>query len=173
MARNQDSIAKDALAGLIGGLIASAVMNVIMESGLEAMEKSLPHAEVERRTVKSPEGQSPTAKTASAVAERVAGRRLTRRQAESMDPVVHYAFGGLVGALYGVLSRRAPVVGAGRGLAYGTAVWLGADVAALPALRLSRAPNEYPASTHAFGLGAHLAYGATLDAFTAIARNLI
>jgi len=173
MTRNEDSIVKDALAGLIGGLIASAVMSVVIETGVEAMEKSLPHEEVERRTVKSPEGQSPTAKTASAVAERVAGKRLTRRQAESMDPVVHYAFGGLVGALYGVLSKRVPAVGAGRGLGYGTAVWLGADVGALPALGLSRAPNEYPASTHAFGLGAHWIYGATLDAFTAIARNLL
>ncbi|HXS99076.1 MAG TPA: DUF1440 domain-containing protein [Elusimicrobiota bacterium] len=173
MAQKQDSIAKDALAGLIGGLVAAAVMNVFMETGMEAMKNSLSHAELERRTVKSPEGMSPTAKTASAVAERVAGKKLSVRDAERMDPVVHYAFGGLLGALYGVLSRRAPAVGAGRGTGYGTAVWLGADVAALPALRLSRAPNEYPASTHAFGLGAHLVYGATLDAFTAIARNLL
>jgi uncharacterized membrane protein YagU involved in acid resistance len=173
MEQNEDSIAKDALAGLIGGLVASAVMNVVMGMGMEAMERTLPHEEVERRVMKSPEGQTPTAKTASAVAERAIGKKLSRREAERMDPVVHYAFGGLIGALYGALSSRAPVVGAGRGLGYGTAVWLGADVAALPALKLTKAPTEYPAGTHAFGLGAHLVYGATLDAFTRLARGVL
>lgn len=173
MTNNENSIAKDALAGLIGGLVASAVMNVVMGMGVEAMERALPREEVERLMMKSPDGQTPTAKTASAVVERAVGRKLSAREAERMDPVVHYAFGGLLGALYGVLSSRAPVVGAGRGLGYGTAVWLGADVAALPALKLTKAPNEYPAGTHAFGLGAHLIYGATLDAFTAIARKIV
>jgi uncharacterized membrane protein YagU involved in acid resistance len=169
----EDSIMKDALAGLIGGLVASAVMSVVMEAGAESMRKALPHDEFEKRMVKSPEGLKPTTKTAAAVVERVAAKRLSVRDAERWEPVVHYAFGGFLGALYGVLSKRLPAVDSGRGLGYGTAVWIGADVAALPALELSRAPNEYPASTHAFGLLAHLVYGATLDAFTRVTRRIL
>jgi uncharacterized membrane protein YagU involved in acid resistance len=57
----------------------------------------------------------------------------------------------------------APSTTAAWGLPFGAAVWLGADEVAVPAFGLSKAPMEYPASTHASALAAHLVYGLTVD----------
>jgi uncharacterized membrane protein YagU involved in acid resistance len=52
---------------------------------------------------------------------------------------------------------------AGFGLAYAAALWLAADEIMVPALKLSKTPDEYPLSKHLEGLGAHLVYGATTE----------
>ena len=68
-----------------------------------------------------------------------------------------------MGALYGLLSEVAPVTRTGFGLAYAAALWLAADEIMVPALKLSKPPDEVPLSKHLEGLGAHLVYGATTE----------
>jgi uncharacterized membrane protein YagU involved in acid resistance len=111
--------------------------------------------------------KDPTIKVASAIT-RGAGYELPRSQEPRAGSIVHYAFGGTVGALYGAAAGLVPKVALGLGLPFGVAVWLGAHVIAVPALSLS-APTRRPLRQEAEELGLHLVYGATTD----LVRRLI
>jgi putative membrane protein len=76
---------------------------------------------------------------------------------------VHYAFGAVMGAVYGAVAEVAPPVKSLAGLPYGAALFVGADEIALPAFGLSKKPTQYPPSRHLSGLGQHLVYGATVE----------
>jgi uncharacterized membrane protein YagU involved in acid resistance len=77
---------------------------------------------------------------------------------------MHYTFGAVSGAAYGMLSHFVPITRAGRGALFGAALWAIADETMVPALGLSKGPAEYPLSTHVYGLASHLVYGMTTDA---------
>jgi hypothetical protein len=74
-----------------------------------------------------------------------------------VGPVVHYGFGTAMGALYGLaygftprkVKRLQPLVS---GSGFGTALFVGADEVAVPALGLSPGPTKAP-------IGAHLMAG--------------
>jgi putative membrane protein len=57
-------------------------------------------------------------------------------------------------------TREAPLA---VGAAFGTAVWLGADELAMPALGLSRRDVDYPLEAHAQSFAAHIVFGVTTD----------
>ena len=63
-----------------------------------------------------------------------------------------------------------PIVGFGRGLGYGAAVWAVADELMVPALGLG--PKEAPPKTHVRGLIAHLVYGLALDGMFRTGRRV-
>ncbi len=77
---------------------------------------------------------------------------------------MHYAFGTALGALYGIarelspgtLQSMHPVLA---GVGYGSAVFVGADEFAVPALGLSESPKDTPLSSHAYGLASDAVYG--------------
>jgi uncharacterized membrane protein YagU involved in acid resistance len=113
---------------------------------------------------KQPEGgDDATVKTADAVSCSVMGRHLEPAQKKPAGAVVHYAYGTLIGAVYGALAGAAPLVAAGRGAAYGAAAWLGGDEVAVPALGLSKSPLQRPVSEHVREFASHLVYGAVTD----------
>ena len=76
-------------------------------------------------------------------------------------------------AVYGAAAEVMPGVTAGSGLAYGAAVWIGADEAFTPLLGLSKRPVEYPVSTHAYALSSHLVYGVTTEVIRRAVRRLL
>jgi putative membrane protein len=86
---------------------------------------------------------------------------------------LHYGFGALTGAAYGVLAELAPGVTRGVGVPFGTAVWLGADEIAVPAFGLSGLPWEHPPSVHARALAAHLVYGVATEGLRRLARRAL
>jgi putative membrane protein len=98
---------------------------------------------------------------------------VTDRERELAGPAVHYAFGAAVGGAYGLLAELAPATAGGGGLPFGTAVWLAADEAALPALGLSPPPTEYPLSSHAHSLASHWIYGVTTDLVRRLVRCIL
>ena len=79
---------------------------------------------------------------------------------------MHYAFGTVLGALYGsarelspgTLQSMHPVLA---GVGSGSAVFVGADEFAVPALGLSESPKDTALSSHAYGLASHAVYGVT------------
>jgi uncharacterized membrane protein YagU involved in acid resistance len=108
----------------------------------------------------------------------IAGKELSHQTKKKAGPIVHYAFGTAMGAVYGLgeettLRRwrkaRSPIAG----IAFGTALFLGADEIVIPALGLGEKPSDSPASTHVYGLISHLVYGATLQAAAGVTRKLL
>jgi hypothetical protein len=116
-----------------------------------------------RESEKQGDGNA-TAKVAEVVA-RAGGKDLSTDQKEKGGMVVHYAFGTLMGALYGVAaemgSRRIGRNSVLSGLGFGAALFAGADEVAVPALRLSKSPAEATWSEHLYGFASHLVYGTT------------
>jgi len=161
---------KGALAGLIGGLAASWVMNRLHEPLANASEIVVASTTGRRWEPPPPNGEDATIKTAEAIAQTFLDRRLTKEARATAGPIVHYAFGSGVGAAYGALAELAPHATAVWGLPFGAALWFGADEVAVPALGLSGPPREYPPAIHLSALAAHLVYGFTTDAVRRLLR---
>jgi len=155
---------KGLAAGLIGGLVASWTMNqfqALTTKLAEEMEKS--QGGKKKQAAQKKEGDDATVKAASAISEGLFDHKLTKSEKKVAGPAVHYALGTLTGGLYGAAAELAPIISSGVGLPFGAVFWLAADEAAVPALGLSKAPTEYPLSTHAYALASHFVYGLTTD----------
>jgi uncharacterized membrane protein YagU involved in acid resistance len=124
----------------------------------------------------SAEAADPTAKVADKIVG-IAGHELSPEGKKKGGMVVHYAFGTLMGALYGTALEFAPRKyrrsAIGSGLAMATALFACADELALPALGLTGSPTETPPSAHVYGLVSHLVYGATAGVVTRSLRKVM
>ena len=175
--RGEGDVPKGLAAGLVGGLVASWVMNRFQDVWIRLAGPPSPapasttQAEGQgsgqglRQTQKknAEEQDDATVKTASAISEGVFGHELTKGEKKIAGPVVHYAFGTAVGGLYGAAAELAPEVTGGAGLPFGAAFWLVADETALPLLGLSKGPTAYPVAVHVYALASHLVYGLTAE----------
>lgn len=151
-------VGRGAVAGLLGGLLAAGAM-------------SLAHrllTDPEARAAQSAGPEDPTIKVALA-AMRLADYRLPKEHKASAGSIVHYAFGAAVGAVYGAAAEIAPRAKIALGLPFGTAVWLGAHVVAVPALGLAESPVRQPLGKEAEEFGLHLLYGSV----TELSRRLL
>ena len=186
---NKTDVIKGALAGFIGGLVASWTMNQFQSAlsrMIEGVEK--PHGaqslkpsggqggvqEMKRAPEKnSQEQEDATERIASAISENVFGHELKKNEKETAGAVVHYAFGAAMGGVYGVAAEVTPEVSAGLGIPFGAVFWMAADEMAVPLLGLAKPPTEYPLSTHAIALASHLVYGLTAEAVRRVVRSAI
>ncbi len=146
-------------AGLIGGLVASFAMGSFHSLASKLMDGA------------APEGEDSTIKTASAISEGIAQHKLTPEQKKIAGPAVHFGFGGMTGAAYGVAAELIPEVTTGYGVPFGTAVWLGAHVITVPALGLSKPITESSMPKEATELAAHFLYGAVTELCRRWLRN--
>lgn len=156
---------KGVAAGAIGGLVASWVMEQAMKA-TQALEKSWKKAKVDdasqQGSDQAEESEDATQKAADKLTQTVLHRPLSKEQKKVAGPVVHYAFGTAMGAVYGAAAERLPVTSA-VGVPFGAAVWLGADEIGVPAAGLSKPPREYPLEVHLNALAGHIAYGVTTE----------
>src|SRR5215204_7433960 len=88
------------------------------------------------------EGQNSNELAAQLLARQVLGRSLTYQELRVGAPMMHYAFGAAVGALYGLYAERRRSQGSGAG--FGVIVWLAADELAMPLLGLSEPTTRRP-----------------------------
>jgi len=109
------------------------------------------------------EHEDPTMTTAEKISETVTDIKFSKQQKQKGGAAVHYAFGAVMGAVYGAAAEVAPPVKSLAALPYGAALFVGADEIVLPVLGLSKKSTEYPLSRHLSGLGQHLVYGATVE----------
>jgi hypothetical protein len=183
MNRNANII-KGAAAGLVGGLVASWVMNQfqacltkLMEGqekshGAQSQQSGSPDhgagAFLQARGEDEPDDNA-AERTANVLAVGLLDQSLTESEKHAGGTIFHYAFGATTGAFYGATSELIPELKIGAGLPFGFAVWAVADEGVVPALGLSRSPAEYPLSIHAYALASHFVYGLT----TNLAHNFI
>jgi putative membrane protein len=165
--RAKGSIVKGMAAGALGGLAASYAMTLFLRVldalGLDPHPHHPQHS-VERgdRDAAHEEHEGGSDDAPVELVERIAnacGIELSTRAKELASPLVHYAFGTTMGAVYGALAARNKGVTAGMGLAFGALVWLLFDEIAIPALRLSPPPSRTPLPVHLRAAAAHVVYG--------------
>lgn len=147
-------LGRGAAAGLVGGLLAAGAMSLA--------HRVLAERSPEAQAGPSSRPEDPTVKVASE-ATRLAGYRLRKEHKASAGSIVHYAFGAVVGALYGATAEIAPRAKTALGLPFGAAVWLGAHVVAVPALGLAGSPVHQPLGKEAEEFGLHLLYGSVTE----------
>jgi putative membrane protein len=178
---DSSNVVKGLAAGLIGGLVASWTMNQFQAAwskiaegfekphGAQSMQPSEGGSPGESSTENKDDQDDATVKAARAISEGVFGHHLEEGEKRAAGAAVHYAFGTATGGLYGAVAELAPEVTVGVGLPFGAAFWLVADETAVPLLKLSKPPNEYPASVHVYAFASHLVYGLTAE----VVRNAV
>ena len=112
---------------------------------------------------RQPESEPATYQAADALVAAATGHAVPTEYKPAAGSLVHYAFGGAVGAIYGVAAARTPNVAAFGGLPFGVAVWIAADEIGVPVTGLSKPPTEYPLRDHVSALAAHVAFGLTTE----------
>jgi uncharacterized membrane protein YagU involved in acid resistance len=117
--------------------------------------------------------QDATVKVGTAAFRTVAGYTPSREAQQWLGTAAHYAFSAAVGLNYVIASEKAPDLRRGFGTVYGSLVWATADEGAMPALGLSKPPDQVPLGVHAYALGAHWVYGLALEACRRVGLGLV
>ncbi|MGH9945062.1 MAG: DUF1440 domain-containing protein, partial [Pyrinomonadaceae bacterium] len=185
----EGNVWKGLAAGVVGGLIASVVMNQFQalwsrlaegeerSHGAQSMQQGSPRSGVGLDLHARQEDEEPdddaTMRLAEVISKGVLDRELTKSEKHTAGTALHYAYGITMGALYGAAAEFAPVVTAGAGLPYGASIWIVADEGVVPALGLSKSPTEYPLSIHAYALSAHFVYGMTTEVVRRAVRSTL
>ncbi len=186
--RAEGDVWKGLLAGAVGGLVASVVMNqfqaalgkriagVKRSHGAQSLQRGFPHHGIGRDLQErgsDDERDDAAMRLANAISMGLSEHELTRSEKDAAGTALHYAYGISMAALYGAAAEFAPVVAAGAGLPYGMSVWIGADEGVVPALGLSKSAEEYPLSVHAYALASHMVYGVTTEVVRRAVRNAL
>ncbi len=162
------------LAGVAGGLVAAWVMNQWGEGPGAALNRELETPEEQQKVASQSDGEDATMKAADAIAAKIhGGQHLTHEQRAEDGPKVHYAFAALAGGIYGGLAEYSSLVRSGFGTTYGSALFVGGDLVAVPALGFSKPISEYPAASYAGPFTSHLVYGATTELIRRIVRVVL
>ena len=165
---------KGAAAGAIAGLAAAWTMNHVQNGWFKLSQKMKSYGD--SGAMQQSEGQEDGEPATMKAVERLStlvGRPMTKEQRHAAAPLVHYAFGAVVGAAYGATVEYNRAAGIGAGIPFGTFVFVTADETAVPALRLSKPPTEYPLQTHLYALASHAVYGLTTEMVRRAARRFL
>lgn len=174
-------ILRGALAGMIGGVVASWAMNqfqAITQKAAPAKpsDRGEGAQQASKRSAQSQQqesGDDATVKTAQAISRKLFDHDLTPGEKKLAGPAVHYGYGALVGGIYGAVAEVWPGISAGLGIPYAIAVFVLGDEAAVPALRLGPPPTQVPVKAHADYLAVHILYGIVLDVVRRVARHIV
>ena len=177
--RNREGdLLKGLAAGVVGGLVAAAVMNQFQaflskllwsadrSHGAQSMQQGSPELGIGRELKaegKDSEEDDAPERLANAISVGTSGQEPSEREKEIAGTAFHYAMGITSGALYGVAAESIPAIRVGVGVPFGVAVWLIADEGIVPAVGLSKSPKEYPPAIHAYALASHLVFGFTTE----------
>lgn len=165
---NRDAVLwKGLVAGLAAGAIATGAMTLFQLGWSKAKNQ------IQEQGNDSGQGsqqeESSTVKVANQVSETVLSRSLKSGEKDPASYAVHFAFGTLMGGIYGISSEYLPIAKLGFGLFHGLALWAAADATLLPALNLSKPVNQRSAGEISYEVLAHAVYGAGSEG----ARRLI
>ena len=138
----------------MAGVVATAVMTGFRVGAKKAglMDRRPPHSEVVGRL------------------RAITGHAPWGRRAERTATIAHYAFGGIAGAVYGVVApRRARPAG---GVAFAGALWAISYVGVFPRVGLMPSPTRDDTGRQVVTAVDHVVYGLTLDALLGIADRV-
>ena len=181
-------VLKGLAAGIVGGLIASVVMNQFQalcsrvaegeerSHGAQSMQQGQPEQGVGRKLQeegKDAADDDAPERLANAIAVGLFDHELTEQEKDVGGTALHYAMGVTTAALYGVVAEVVPEIRAGAGLPFGAFIWLSVDEGIMPAAGLSKSATEYPLSIHAYALSSHLVFGLTTELVRRVVRDAL
>ena len=170
---------KGVAVGAICGIAASWVMLQFsdgpgsrwLEAGKTAADRETERARQQRDGPDNPD--SVTMQAADVFASHApGGRHLNLQERKEGGTAVHYGFGAAMGAFYGGATELTPVIGAGVGVPFGTLLWAGTDLLAIPAVGFAKWPKDEPAAAHATHWAAHVLYAMTMEGLRRLGRRL-
>lgn len=147
------SLAKGLLAGLVGGLVATAAKTLV--------EKIYPpriHGEPE------PE---------ETLAKKFADHELAATEKEKAVEAIHWGFGALTGAAYGALAEYYPAATAKDGAGFGMALSSLTQGTMLPAMGLSAEPEEQTARERTSEMASNVVYGVVTETVRRVVRRML
>ena len=147
------NLLKGALAGLIGGLVATAAKT--------AAEKFYPP-----RTHGEPEPPA-------VMAEKIGQPKPETTQKKLVEESIHWGFGALAGAAYGVMAELYPQVTAKGGATFGLALMTVTHEGALPALGLSEPPEKQEGRERRSEMATHVVYGVVCETVRTMVRKVL
>lgn len=147
------SIAKGALAGLVGGLAGA---------GAKMIAEQLFPPRIQ--------GQTPPPVV---FAEQVAGRSLPEKERQLALQGIHFIFGALAGAVYGALVEVEPSLAAWRGAAFGITLNRITHETILPHLGLTAPPGRQPTQERISEWVTHATYGVATDTVRRAVRRAL
>ena len=153
------------IAGGIAGLAGTWAMNEVQRWWTLARDGRAPHSAGGKHDARDwqerVEHQNSNELAAQSLAAVIIRRRLTHDELRIAAPLLHFAFGAAMGALYGAYAQS--LEARRSGAAFGASVWLAADEIAMPVLGLSQSTVQRPLEMHLQSLVAHLVYGAITE----------
>ncbi len=173
------SVWKGMAVGVVSGVAASWLMlrfsegpgSRWLEAGKTETDRETERARQERDGPDNPE--SVTMQAADVFASHApGGRHLSLQERKKGGTAVHYGFGAAMGAFYGATAEFAPVIGAGVGVPFGTLLWSGTDLLAIPAVGFAKWPTDEPAAAHATHWAAHVLYAVTMEGLRRVGRRI-
>jgi uncharacterized membrane protein YagU involved in acid resistance len=179
---------KGLAAGVVGGLVASAVMNKFQalwsrlaegeerSHGAQSLQQGAPRHGIARELQavgKDDDEDDAPERLANAISVGVSQQELTQREKDTAATALHYAMGATSGALYGAAAEIIPAVKVGAGVPFGTVIWLAVDEGLVPAVGLSKSPAEYPLPVHLYSFSSHVVFGLTTELVRRAVRNAL
>lgn len=147
------SLLKGAVAGLIGGLVATGAKTLA-----ESIYPPRTHGEREPTDI---------------AVEKLGGDRKQTLSKTIETEGVHWTFGALAGAAYGVVAEVYPQVTAKNGISFGMTLMAFAHEGALPALGLSAQPKDQQPREQRSEMVTHVVYGIVAETVRKLVRKSI
>ncbi len=147
------NLLKGALAGLVGGLVATAAKT--------AAERVYPP-----RTHGEPEPPAVMAEKLGAPKPETTGKK-------AAEESIHWGFGALAGAAYGVIAELYPQVTAKGGATFGLALMTVTHEGALPALGLAAVPEKQEGRERRSEMATHVVYGVVCETVRSLLRKTL
>src|SRR3954469_13506851 len=167
------STSRAVLAGVLGGLAGTLAMNYAQRLWTHAADGAAPRSAGGKHDARDwqerEEGRNANELAAQAIATTIRGRPLTYDELKVAAPLAHFTFGAALGAIHGRTVRDDRGNLFTRAATFGAAVWLLADEAAMPLLRLSRPTTQRSLEKHLQSFVAHMAFGTVAELVRAIA----
>ncbi len=153
VATYEPSLTKGLLAGLIGGLVATAAKTIV--------EKFYPP-----RTHGEPE-------PSEVLAEKFAGHELVGTQKEVSAEAIQWGFGTAAGAAYGALVEYYPAATAKNGAGFGMALSSLTHGTVLPAMGLEADAAAQTTREHTSEMATHVVYGVVTETVRRVVRRML
>jgi uncharacterized membrane protein YagU involved in acid resistance len=135
------------ITGAVAGTLATVPMTLFMEN-------------MHERLTGEPPRPLPPREVADALAVKAGvHRELSERDLQNLTLAVHFGYGALTGAVFGLMAPKNPAAAVGAGALFGLGVWAVSYLGWLPALGVRQPPKYDPPTRTRLMIASHVVWG--------------